>query len=405
MCDMYTIMYTSGAKGPSKPAPEGRDMSSSDVVIIGAGIVGCSIAWHLAERGCRDVIILERESHPGKGSTGKSMGGVRAQFATEANIRMSLYSIPFLEDFEEMTGHPSGYRRQGYLFVATEPQHLDSLRANYNRQVALGLTSVELLEAEDVLRLVPQLRGDDIQGGSFCSSDGFVDPHSVMNGFLRRAIERGVRLFRGVEALEVRPDGVLTSRGFIATRNVVNAAGAWAAPIARSAGVDLPVAPLRRMLAPTEPFDRISHSSPMVVDMSTGFHFRPEGRGLLLAWNDPDERPGYKMSVDAAFVEKVLTRGVERVPCLAEAQVNPKRVWAGLYEMTPDHHCILGAAPGVPGFWLANGFSGHGVMHSPATGRILSDLILDGHSCLVDTDALGLARFAESRLLCETAIL
>lgn len=266
-------------------------MSSADVVIIGAGIVGCSIAWHLAERGCSDIVILERESHPGKGSTGKSMGGVRAQFATEANIRMSLYSIPFFEDFEEMTGHPAGYRRQGYLFVATEPRHLDALRANYNRQVALGLTSVELLEAEDVLRLVPQLRGDDVLGGSFCSSDGFVDPHSVMNGFLKRAIERGVRLLRATEALEVRPDGVLTNRGLIATRNVVNAAGAWAAPIARSAGVDLPVSPLRRMLAPTEPFDGISHSSPMVVDMSTGFHFRPEGRGLLLAWNDPEEKP------------------------------------------------------------------------------------------------------------------
>lgn len=385
-------------------------MQSADVVIIGAGIVGCSIAWHLTERGQRDVVILERETQPGKGSTGMSMGGVRAQFAGEVNIRMSLYSIPFFAEFEERTGHSAGYRGQGYLFVATEPRHLDYLRANYDRQVALGLTSVELLKPEDVLRMVPQLRGDDIVGGSFCSTDGFVDPYSVMNGFLRGATERGARLCRGVEAEGVQLDGagvagIQTSRGFISTRTVVNAAGPWAAPIAQSAGVDLPVAPLRRMLAPTEPFDCISHLSPMVVDMSSGFHFRPEGRGLLLAWNDPEETPGYKMSVDPAFLEKVLTRGVERVPCLAEAEANPKRVWAGLYEMTPDHHCILGAAPGVPGFWLANGFSGHGVMHSPATGRILSDLILDGRSGLVDTETLGLARFAENRLLCEPSVL
>jgi sarcosine oxidase subunit beta len=384
-------------------------MESAEVVIIGAGIVGSSIAWHLTARGCRDVLILERETQPGRGSTGKSMGGVRAQFATDPNIRMSLHSIPFFAEFEERTGHPSGYRSQGYLFVATQPRHLDYLRENYARQVALGLTAVELLKPEDVLRMVPQLRGDDVVGGSFCCTDGFVDPYSVMNGFLARAIELGARLCRGVEAVEVPLDGdgvagVRTSSGFISTRTVVNAAGPWAAPIARTAGVDLPVTPLRRMLAPTEPFDRVSRLAPMVVDMSTGFHFRPEGLGLLLAWNDPEETPGYKMSVDPAFLEKILTRGVERLPCLAEAEVNPKRVWAGLYGMTPDHHCILGAA-GVPGFWLASGFSGHGVMHSPATGRILSDLILDGRSDLVDTEALALARFAQNRLLHETAFL
>jgi sarcosine oxidase subunit beta len=269
---------------------------------------------------------------------------------------------------------------------------------------------VELLEADDVVRMVPQLRADDVVGGSFCSSDGFVDPYSVMNGFMERAVELGATLRRGVGVFGIHLDergvaGVETNEGFIATRTVVNAAGAWAAEVARFAGIQLPVVPLRRMLAPTEPFDRVSHLAPMVVDMSTGFHFRPEGRGLLLAWNDPEETPGFKMSVDPAFLEKILTRGVERLPCLEEAEVNPKRVWAGLYEMTPDHHCVLGPARGVPGFWLANGFSGHGVMHSPATGRILADLILDGRSSLVDTETLGLERFAESRLLHETAVL
>ena len=385
-------------------------MQSADVVIIGAGIVGSSVAYHLTQAGCKNVLVLERESHQGKGSTGKSMGGVRAQFSTAPSIRMSLYSIPFFRAFEEAMGHPSGYRGQGYLFIATEERHLRYLRTNYQLQTSLGLKTVELMKPADVTRMVPQLRGDDILGGSFCSTDGFVDPHSVMTGFILRAIDGGARLLRNAEVMGIERDaagvsGVRTAADRIATRIVVNAAGAWAGLVARLAGVELPVEPLRRMLVPTEPFDKIAHSAPMTVDMRTGFHFRPEGLGLLMAWNDPDETPGFQTDFDPAFVEKILTRGVDRVPCLEEAEVNPKRAWAGLYEMTPDHHPILGAVPGVPGLYLANGFSGHGVMHSPATGKIVSDLVLKGTSDLVDTRLLGYERFAEGRLLEETAVL
>jgi sarcosine oxidase subunit beta len=385
-------------------------LNSADVIIVGGGIVGSSIAWHLAEAGCRDVLVLERETQQGKGSTGKSMGGVRAQFATPINIRMSLYSIPFFAGFDEVMGHPSGYRPQGYLFVATTPAHLEYLRENYRRQVAAGLQTVRLLDARDVAAIAPELRHDDILGGSFCPTDGFVDPYSVMTGFMRKAVERGVRLLRdtAVTGIAVDPRGVTgveTSRGFVAGRTVVNAAGPWAGSVARLAGVDLPVEPLRRMLVPTEPFDRVSPQSPMVVDMNTGFHYRPEGRGLLLAWNDPEETPGFKLDFDRAFIEKVLTRGVQRLPCLEDAQVNPRRAWAGLYEMTPDHHPVLGPVKEVPGFFLANGFSGHGVMHSPATGRIVTDLILRGKSDLIDAALLGFDRFASGRLLHEAVVL
>jgi sarcosine oxidase subunit beta len=231
-----------------------------------------------------------------------------------------------------------------------------------------------------------------------------------MKGFMARASDQGARLWRGVDVTGIDIDAsgvarVRTSRGDVATRIAVNAAGAWAAEIGKFAGVELPVEPLRRMLVPTEPFDQISAKSPMVIDMATGFHFRPEGLGLLLAWNDPDETPGYKTNFDPAFIEKILTRAVSRVPCLEEAQIDPRRAWAGLYEMTPDHHCIIGAAPGVRGFYLANGFSGHGVMHSPATGRISADLILKGSTDVVDTNAIGLERFAEGRLLEEAVVL
>jgi sarcosine oxidase subunit beta len=385
-------------------------LDSADVIIIGGGIVGSSIAYHLTGAGCRNVLVIERETQQGKGSTGKSMGGVRAQFATPINIRMSLYSIAFFSTFDEVVGHPSGYRPQGYLFVATTPAHMNYLRTNYQHQVETGLKAVRLLDAQDVIHIAPELRSDDILGGSFCPTDGFVDPHSVMTGFMMKAVERGARLMRDTEVTGIKVDGqgvagVETSRGFVSGRTVVNAAGAWAGNVARLAGVDLPVEPLRRMLVPTEPFDKVSHQSPMVVDMTTGFHYRPEGLGLLLAWNDPEETPGFKLNFDRGFIEKILTRGVDRLPCLEEAEVNPKRAWAGLYEMTPDHHPVMGPVEGIPGLFLANGFSGHGVMHSPATGRILSDLILNGRCDLVDTSLLGFDRFASGRLLHETAVL
>jgi sarcosine oxidase subunit beta len=385
-------------------------VTTADVVIAGAGIAGSSIAWHLAEQGCTNVVLLEREQHTGKGSTGKSMGGVRAQFATDVNIRMSLYSIPFYAAFDETLGYPSGYRPQGYLFMATKPSHLEYLRANQERQIALGLKGVRMISPEEIVSVCPQLRSDDILGGSFCPTDGFVDPYSVMNGFMESAAARGARLLRSTEVTGIgvehgRVVRVRTSNGDIATPVVVNAAGPWAAAVARMAGVDLPVTPLRRMLVPTEPFDGLSKELPMLIDMTNGFHFRPEGPGFLMAWNDPEETPGFKTHFDPAFIEKILTRAVNRVPLFEEVPVNPRRAWAGLYEMSPDHHAILGAVPGVEGFYLANGFSGHGVMHSPATGRVLADLILTGTTSVVDAAAFSITRFAEGRELHETAVL
>src|SRR6516225_2806824 len=385
-------------------------MQSAEVVIIGGGIVGSSIAWHLTAAGCGSVLVVERESSQGKGSTGKSMGGVRAQFSTPVNIQMSLYSIPFYARFEKTLGHPSGYRDQGYLFLATKDSHLAYLRSNFERQQALGLKTVRMMEAAEITGMLPQLRSGDVLGGSFCSTDGFVDPYSAMTGFMARASEQGVTLWTKAEVTGIALDqrgvcGVETTRGHVATRVVVNAAGAWAAQVAKLAGIDLPVDPLRRMLVPSEPFDDFPHSSPMVIDMSNGFHFRPEGRGFLLAWNDPEEKSSYNTDFEPSFIEKILIRAANRVPVFENLAVNPKRAWAGLYEMTPDHHAILGPAPDVPGFFLANGFSGHGVMHAPATGKIVSDLILTGKTDLVDASLLNLARFAQGRMIHETAVL
>jgi sarcosine oxidase, subunit beta len=388
-------------------------MQTADAILIGGGIVGSSIAYHLVAAGCKNVLVIERETAQGKGSTGKSMGGVRAQFSTPVNIQMSLYSIPFYASFEERLGYPCDYRPQGYLFCATTPQHLLYLRTNHEKQVAMGLKNARLVDGDEIRDWFPQLRGDDIVGGSFCPTDGFVDPYSVMIGFMTWATDHGAMLWKNADVIGIKRSGgaddgafeVATTRGTVSTRTVVNCAGAWSAPIAKMVGIDLPVEPLRRMLVPTEPFDQFPHTAPMIIDMSTGFHFRPEARGFLLAWNDPEETPGYKTYFDPGFIEKILVRAADRVPAFENIAVNPKRAWAGLYEMTPDHHPILGESLDVPGFFFANGFSGHGVMHSPATGKILSDLILTGKTDLIDASLLNFSRFAEGRTIHETAIL
>ncbi len=385
-------------------------MRTADVVIIGGGIVGSSIAYHLVAAGCRNVLVIERETSPGKGSTGKSMGGVRAQFSTPVNIQMSLYSIPFYASFEERLGYPCDYRPQGYLFCATNDKHMAYLRTNYEKQVAMGLKNVRIVSGDDIRGMFPQLRGDDIVGGSFCSTDGFVDPYSAMTGFMTWASDHGAALWKNATVTDItrKSDGsfeVATTRDTISARTLVNCAGAWAASIAKMLKIDLPVEPLRRMLVPTEPFDQFPHTAPMIIDMSTGFHFRPEGRGFLLAWNDPEETPGFKADFDERFIEKILTRAADRVPVFENIAVNPKRAWAGLYEMTPDHHPILGESPAVPDFFFANGFSGHGVMHAPATGKILSDLILSGKTDLIDASLLNFSRFEEGRTIHETAVL
>jgi sarcosine oxidase subunit beta len=384
--------------------------ATADVVIIGAGIVGSSIAFHLSEAGVKNVLVIERETRQGLGSTGKSMGGVRAQFSTDVNIRMSVYSIPFFARFEEATGHPSGYKPRGYLFMATNDWHMQYLRKNHARQKSQGLKNAELVSPDDIRKVLPQLRSDDIIGGSFCPTDGFVDPESVMNGFMARAIERGVQLWRGAEVTGIYTDhstvsGVLTSNGGVSTPVVVNAAGPWAVAVARMAGVGLPVEPLRRMLVLSEPFAGLPEGLPMMIDMSSGWHFRQEGLGILMAWAGSDQQPGFRTDFDPAFIEPVLTHAAARVPDFANLAVNPRRCWAGLYAMSPDHHAILGPAPDLRGFYFANGFSGHGVMHSPATGRILADLIVHGQTHIIDAQDLNVQRFAEGRAIEETAIL
>ncbi|MBK9315265.1 MAG: FAD-binding oxidoreductase [Acidobacteria bacterium] len=383
---------------------------TAEVVIIGGGIVGSSVAYNLARQGCTDVVIIEREEKQGLGSTSKSMGGVRAQFATPINIQMSIYSIDFFSRFEEETGHTADYRAHGYLFAATTDAHLNYLRENQEKQRAFGLDNAVMVTRDEIVEMIPQLMADDIIGGSYCPTDGFVDPNSVLTGFSRSARERGVRLQLDTEVTGLSVEdgairGVKTNKGEIAANKVVNAAGPWAAGLAGMAGARLPVTPLRRQIVKTQRCDFLPAKFPMLIDMSTGFHFRREGDAILMAWPDDEETPGFKTAFTPEFIEKILIHAVNRVPQFADLGVNPHQCWAGMYEVSPDHHAIIGQDPGVRGLFYANGFSGHGVMHSPASGRIVADLILHGRCDVLDATPLGVERFAEGRLLEETAVL
>ncbi|MFN6963894.1 MAG: NAD(P)/FAD-dependent oxidoreductase [Pyrinomonadaceae bacterium] len=383
-------------------------MRSADVVIVGGGVVGASVAYHLTERGVRDVLILEREAGQGSGSTGKATGGVRAQFETDINIRLSLYSIDFFREWD----HDCGYEPRGYLFFATTDEQFAYIERNVRRLRELGVRGVETIDRDAVHEIVPGMIVDDIVGGSFGASDGFIDPLAVMRGFTDGALARGASIrfdseVRSINVAAGRVRSVSTAEGEIECGAAVVCAGAWARPLAATAGIDLPVEPMRRQIVWARSSTPLPPKLPMVIDLGSGFHFRPakdSDREALFAYPDPDERASTDTEFDESFIAKVYKRARLRAPFLAETEVVRERCRAGLYENSPDHHAILGGCE-VAGLYFADGFSGHGVMHSPATGRALSEIIVDGRSSFLDVSCLGIDRFARGELLHETAFI
>lgn len=380
-----------------------RAVPTFEVVILGAGVMGASVAWHLASRGCRDVVVIDRAPALGAGSTGKATGGFRAQFATPVNIRMSLLSREKLLRFPEEVGTDSGYQPRGYLFLAGDEEQMAALRSIRPLQRTEGVP-VEEVGPEDIRRLNPAVRLDGIPGGSFCPIDGFIRPMNILNGYAEAARRMGVRFEMGTEVtgffVEKRLPGrilrVETSSGPIAARHVVNATGAWAGELARLASANVPVSPLRRQIAPTVPTDVLTEDMPMTIFLEDGFHLRVrDGRVLLLWPQDHTSGDPFDSSFDESWLPGLLARAHARVPCLADVPVDRAACWAGLYEMSPDKHALLGRAPNLENFWLINGSSGHGVMHSPALGQLLAEMILDGEARSMDAHALRPSRFAE----------
>ncbi|HEY0049754.1 MAG TPA: FAD-dependent oxidoreductase [Pyrinomonadaceae bacterium] len=383
-------------------------MKKSEIVIIGGGVVGASVAYHLTRRGARDVLILERENALGRGSTGAATGGVRAQFETDINIKMSLYSLDFFNNWD----FDCGYEPRGYLFFATDEKQFEYVRRNVEKQKSLGVKEVEIVDTQTISEIVRGLNCSDICGGSFGARDGFINPLGVLEGFTKKAIENGARVETGTEVFSIETENgkvgaVETNKGRIECEKIVLCSGAWARALAQTAGIDLPVEPQKRQIVWAKSAAGFQANLPMVIDLSSGFHFRPakdSKNEILFAYPDRAEKPGFSTDFDENFIEKVYERAKYRAPFLYDTEVVREKCRAGLYENTPDHHAVLGGCA-VEGLYFANGFSGHGVMHSPATGRALAEIILDGEASFLDVSCLRLERFAKGELLHETAFI
>jgi len=364
--------------------------------------MGASSAYHLALRGVKDVLLLEQEQFFGLGATGRCAGGVRYQFSTEVNVRLSLASLPMLERFEDEIGQAIDYRPCGYLIFTSRPEDLTVFTNNVALQNRLGVAT-ELWSGEQVQACLPLMRLEDAIGATFHARDGLVDPNSVVMGYVAAASRLGATALTGVAVTGVQVAqgkvvGVETTEGTVSTPVVVNAAGPWAGLIGQMAGVEIPITPVRRQMLTTTPLPEIPPDFPFVIDFPQSLYFHREGEGLLTGMSNPDQAPGFDQEVDLQWELVHLEAATARLPLLEKAGLVSR--WAGLYEVTPDAHPIFGATL-VSGFYLVAGFSGHGFMHGPVSGLLMSEIILDGRARTVDVAQLDLARFAENRLIQE----
>jgi sarcosine oxidase subunit beta len=374
----------------------------ADVVIIGGGIIGVSIAYYLGKIGAKNVLLFEKDLI-GAGSTGLCAGGIRRQWSTEINMHFAMKAFEVFQNFEDEFGASPEFHQIGYLFLAGDEEELESFKKNIELQNRFSVPS-QLLTREDVKKEWPFLNLEDISGGAFCETDGYAGPNEVTHAIAKGARRHGVRIFEKTEVMSIevvrdRIVSVATKDSVVKTHTVVNAAGPYAANVGRLAGVEIPVKPIRRQLFVTDPFDKIPSSVPLTIDHRQNFYFRREGECLLLA-GPQDEKPSFNLTTDFHSMVETAEKATHRVPVLEGANI--ARGWAGLYEISPDNHAILGKVPEVEGFILAVGFSGHGFQHGPAAGMIIAELIWNGRSESIDIGPLALRRFKEGKAIKES---
>lgn len=375
---------------------------TAEVVIIGAGIMGCSIAYHLAERGMTDVVVLERDLI-GRGATADAAGGIRLQFSTETNIRLSQISLDYWEQFEERFGVGINFRQQGYLFLLTDEAEVEVFRRNLELQQALGVPAT-WVTPEEIHELNPAVVLDDVIGGTFCPRDGWADTSTSTLGLAQAARRLGVSIVEetpvtGIEVNGERVGAVRSGDQRIETPLVICCAGPQTNAVGRLAGLDIPIHPYRRMSFVTEPFAAIPATAPMTIEFARSLYFHPESGGFLFGMSNKDEPSSEEKTVDEEWMAATVEALIERAPVFENAAV--RRGWAGFYEVTPDDNPLLGAVPDLDGFLVAAGFSGHGFMQGPAIGLAISELVVDGATTTIDLSAFRPSRFQEGAALQE----
>ncbi|HUV88611.1 MAG TPA: FAD-binding oxidoreductase [Anaerolineae bacterium] len=376
---------------------------TADVVIVGGGVMGTSAAYHLALKGGRDVLLLERESFFGMQATGRCAGGIRYQFGTEINVRLSMLSLPMLDRFEEELGQPIGLRYCGYLFLLTNEQDVEVFRQNVEMQHRLGVQT-EWLEPAQIAEMAPLINLEGVLAGTFHARDGLADPNSVTQGYASGARRLGAKLLTDVEVTGLHVEGglirgVVTPYGEVATPVVVNAAGPWVSVVGRMAGVEIPIQPVRRQIVVTDPIPEVPPDFPFVIDFAQSLYFHREGPAILTGMSNPNQPVDFDQSVDQEWELVHLEASMKRMPILEQAGLASR--WAGLYEVSPDAHPILGRIRQVEGFYCIGGFSGHGFQHGPACGLLLAEEIMDGAAHTLDITSLDLDRFEEGREIVE----
>jgi sarcosine oxidase, subunit beta len=378
--------------------------TTADVVVVGAGIMGVSTAYHLARRRAGRIVVVER-ADVCSGSTALASGGIRHQYANRIGIELTRHSIETYERFESEFGVDPRFRQHGYLILVTTEAEQAQAERNVALQRSLGV-DVALLSPEETRRRFPYLATDDLRGATYSPRDGYADPYLATTAIAARARERGVTIRTGCEVTGFartadRVEGVVTDGGPIAAPAVVIATGAWSGVVGRLAGVDVPVSPLQRSKFITAPFgfDRIPEATPFVIDPHLGISLRREGAGILLGIGRREEAGSFSTALDWSLADPLVERAVRRAPVLADAQL--MRSWTGLYEMTPDQTGIVSAVPGVAGLYVVAGFSGHGFMHGPIAGRLMAEIVADGRATTLDATPLGLERFARGETSLE----
>ncbi len=374
---------------------------TADIVIIGGGIIGLSIAYHLALNRAGKILLLEK-GQLGGGSTSRCLGGIRVQFSTPINILFSLKSIEFFKSFKDRFNIDPGFNQIGYLFLASSESSVNLFRKNIELQKSFNLP-VTFLNRDEIEKQWPFIRSDDIAGGTFCPIDGFSDPSAILNGFVKGGKDGGVKIYEGKEVVGILVDGgkikgVKTKDEKIYTDTVINAGGPFAEAVGRMAGIKIPVKSLRRQIFVTSPFSLTSDEIPLMIDFDRGWYFRREGKGFLIS-GPIDKEPSFNLNTDYQGMLEASENAIYRVPSLENARII--NGWAGLYEISPDNHAILGRVPGLEGFILANGFSGHGFQHSPAVGKVISEIILQGEAKTIDISSLSIERFNRGELILE----
>jgi len=375
---------------------------TADIVIIGGGIIGVSVAYYLGKMGAKNVLLLEKDLI-GEGSTGLCAGGIRRQWTTEVNMYFALKAFEIFQHFKDEFGVDPEFHQTGYLFLAMSEEELEIFKENVEFQNRFGVPS-QILTREEVEREWPFLNTEDVLGGAFCYTDGYAGPYEVTGGIARAARRHGIEILENTEvtSIEVKKDRIVSVTipgGRVQAPIVVNATGPYAASVGKMAGIEVPVKPIRRQLFVTDPFNKIPPSVPLTIDDKQNFYFRREGESVLLS-GPQDEEPSFNLSTDFYAMVETAEKASHRVPVFEAANI--ARGWGGLYEISPDNHAILGGVPEVEGLYLANGLSGHGFQHGPAVGMVIAELILKGRAETIDIDPLALKRFKEGKMIKET---